>query len=70
MNTAILSFTKYRRYVVHLFCAKWSFLGILVTAGYGRAHLGHHYGNMGCGDFKRWVGGTKLERFLPKNQHT
>ena len=29
---------------------------------------GEHYGNMGCGVFKR--GGTKLERFLPKNQHT
>ena len=26
------------------------------------------YGNTGCGVFK-W-GGTKLERFLPKNQHT
>ena len=26
------------------------------------------YGNAGCGVFK-W-GGTKLERFLPKNQHT
>ncbi len=26
------------------------------------------YGNMGCGVFK-W-GDTKLERFLPKNQHT
>ena len=26
------------------------------------------YGNTGCGVFKR--GGTKLERFLPKNQHT
>ena len=31
---------------------------------------GYHvnYGNTGCGVFKR--GGTKLERFLPKNQHT
>ena len=28
----------------------------------------HHYGNKGCGVFKR--GGTKLERFLPKNQQT
>ena len=27
-----------------------------------------YYGNTGCGVFKR--GGTKLERFLPKNQHT
>ena len=26
------------------------------------------YGNTGCGFFKR--GGTKLERLLPKNQHT
>ena len=26
------------------------------------------YGNTGCGVFKR--GGTKLARFLPKNQHT
>ena len=26
------------------------------------------YGNTGCGVFKR--GGTKLERFLLKNQHT
>ena len=26
------------------------------------------YGNAGCGVFKR--GGTKLESFLPKNQHT
>ena len=26
------------------------------------------YGNTGCGVFKR--GNTKLERFLPKNQHT
>ena len=26
------------------------------------------YGNKGCGVFKR--GGTKLERFLRKNQHT
>ena len=26
------------------------------------------YGSMGCGVFKQ--GGTKLERFLPKNQHT
>ena len=26
------------------------------------------YGNMGCQVFIR--GGTKLERFLPKNQHT
>ena len=26
------------------------------------------YGNTGCGVFKR--GGIKLERFLPKNQHT
>ena len=26
------------------------------------------YGNTGCGVFKR--GGTKLERFLPKNKHT
>ena len=30
--------------------------------------LSMHYGNTGCGVFKR--GGTKLERFLPKNQHT
>ena len=29
---------------------------------------GTQYGNTGCGIFKR--GGTKLERFLPKNQHT
>ena len=28
-----------------------------------------HYGNTGCGVFKQG-GGTKLERFLPKNQHT
>ena len=27
-----------------------------------------HYGSTGCGVFKR--GGIKLERFLPKNQHT
>ena len=27
-----------------------------------------YYGNTGCGVFKRE--GTKLERFLPKNQHT
>ena len=27
-----------------------------------------HYGHTGCQVFKR--GGTKLERFLPKNQHT
>ena len=27
-----------------------------------------HHGNTGCGVFK-W-GDTKLERFLPKNQHT
>ena len=27
-----------------------------------------HYGSAGCGVFKR--GDTKLERFLPKNQHT
>ena len=27
------------------------------------------YGNMGCGVFKGG-GGTKLERVLPKNQHT
>ena len=27
-----------------------------------------YYGNTGSGVFKR--GGTKLERFLPKNQHT
>ena len=26
------------------------------------------YGNTGCGVFN--MGGTKLERFLPKNQHT
>ena len=26
------------------------------------------YGNTGCGVLKR--GGTKLERYLPKNQHT
>ena len=26
-----------------------------------------NYGNAGCGVFKR--GDTKLERFLPKNQH-
>ena len=26
------------------------------------------YGNTDCGVFKR--GGTKFERFLPKNQHT
>ena len=26
------------------------------------------HGNTSCGVFKR--GGTKLERFLPKNQHT
>jgi len=26
-----------------------------------------YYGNTGCGVFKQ--GGTKLERFLPKNQH-
>ena len=30
--------------------------------------IGDHYGNTGCGVFK--TGGTKLERFLPKNQHT
>ena len=30
--------------------------------------LRYHYGNTGCGVFKR--GGTKLERFLPKNQRT
>ena len=30
-------------------------------------NLGSHYGNTGCGVFKR---GTELERFLPKNQHT
>ena len=65
MNTAILSFTKYVPQIVCLFCAKWSFLGILVTAGYGRAHFCHHvhvYGNMDCGIFK-WDRGTKLERF-------
>ena len=28
-----------------------------------------HYGNTGCGLFKGG-GGTKLERFLPTNQHT
>ena len=28
------------------------------------------YGNTGCGVFKWGEGGTKLERFLPKNQHT
>ena len=27
-----------------------------------------HYGDTGCGVFKQ--GGTKLERFLQKNQHT
>ena len=27
-----------------------------------------NYGNTGCGVFKWW--GTKLERFLHKNQHT
>ena len=27
-----------------------------------------HYGSTGCQVFKR--GGAKLERFLPKNQHT
>ena len=31
-------------------------------------HHDSHYGNKGCGVFK-W-GGTKLEKFLPKNQHT
>ena len=30
--------------------------------------LSYDYGNTSCGVFKR--GGTKLERFLPKNQHT
>ena len=34
----------------------------------GMGKLGQQYGNTGCGVFKR--GGTKLERFLPKNQHT
>ena len=32
-----------------------------------------HYGNTGCGVFKRGVQNystAKLERFLPKNQHT
>ena len=33
-----------------------------------KMHTYLHYGNMGCGVFKR--GGTKLERFLPKNHHT
>ena len=28
------------------------------------------YGNTGCGVFKGRGGGTKLEMFLPKNQHT
>ena len=31
-------------------------------------HFNIHYGNTGCGVLKR--GGTKLERFLPKNQNT
>ena len=29
-----------------------------------------HYGNTGCGVFKRGIQNKKLERFLPKNQHT
>ena len=33
-------------------------------------HFGQclHYGNTGCGFFQ--MGDTRLERFLPKNQHT
>ena len=38
------------------------------TATYILAARRHHYGNTGCGVFKR--GGTRLERFLPKNQYT
>ena len=33
-----------------------------------RYSSGAQYGNTGCRIFK-WVGGTKLERFLPRNQH-
>ena len=29
-----------------------------------------YYGNTGCGVLCFQTGGTKLERFLPKNQHT
>ena len=35
---------------------------------YSCVNISSGYGNTGCGVFKR--GGTKLERFLPKNQHT
>ena len=43
---------------VGLFDLFWSFLGIPTE----------YYGNTDCGVFQS--GGTKLERFLPKNQHT
>ena len=32
-----------------------------------QGYTSDQYGNTGCGVFKR---GTKLKRFLPKNQHT
>ena len=45
----------------HSFDHKYFALIYLISGGDG-------YGNTGCRVFNR--GGTKLERFLPKNQHT
>ena len=42
-------------------------LQYLVFARNFDADLVSHHGNTSCGVFKR--GGTKLEIFLPKNQH-
>ena len=42
---------------------------MLVTISlFGKEGEDARYGNTGCGVFK--LGGTKLERFLPRNQHT
>ena len=54
----VLVYRKMQRFMKIVFCKKWE-------RSYSPSWTAP-YGNMGC--FQ--VGGIKLERFLPKNQHT
>ena len=54
--------------VEKIFCDPQNFDGLAPTNELQEMYLWiGQYGNTGCGVFKQ--GGTKLERFLPKNQH-
>ena len=57
----------YNGFVTNVCRKRWNHMHFLSTCTDSYSFC-LHYGNTGCGVFK--PGGTKLERFLPKNQHT